>query len=441
MNGERDLKLSEQAEEMADWLADEIAKAKKVEPPKPRKNYARFREDSKQSWESVAGEGALYERIGRLVSSSILLPRQGFQLPIATAYLMLPSALCNTVPILFSQGASGSGKSTLGYLACAIHDCSPISAGSTFASIRNTIKESRLYDKSVQLDVPGNEKNAALVWEDIKPEDLLVNEGNIFSLLKNGVTRSGTITIADKEGGNLVFKVFSPKLISSIHPIYAQLQFRELVRRMIVVQHKPSDKWVSEDFDEWNSEIDPLDLIDLADLDWCSLTQEFNAFWEQDYILDLWVETNRSLARIKQHGMSSPLYKMSRDLICTGLVTGIWQTKQEALDHMAAYWEWHVGNIESQSTATQKALSNFIENRTATLVKQNKDFQSKGLHQYVTPIEIEAKELKLHVDTLRSQGELDTQATTQDINNAMQALGWRLRPNVKKVNSWQHISG
>lgn len=440
MRDEENIEVSPETEKMADWLAAEIAKAKKNEPRKPRKNYASFREDSKETWENVAGEGALYERVGRLISSSILLPRQGFQLPIATAYLMLPSALCNRTPILFSQGASGSGKSTLGFIACAIHNCSPISAGSTFASIRNTIKQARLNDKSIQLEVPGNEKHAALVWEDIKPEDLLANEGNIYSLLKNGVERSGTITIAELGGSNLVFKVFSPKLISSIHPLYAQPQFRELVRRMIVVQHKPSDKWSKDDYDGFNSEVDPLDLIDLSDLDWQGLSTEFNTFWDDDATLKYWVETSRALSRIKNHGMSNPLYKMSRDLICTGLVTGIWSTKTEALRHMAQYWEWHLNSIESQATATQKALAAFIEKRTATLVKQNTDFKEKGLHQYVTPLEIEAKELKLHVDLLKAQGELDTQANTADINMAMNAMGWKLKPNTHRQNSWQPIS-
>lgn len=428
-------------EEISKHILDAIAAQKERPTASDKLNYSRFREDSKQPWTDIAGEGSLAERVGRLVSSSILLPRQGFQLPIAAAYLMQPSALMNKTPILASLGGSGSGKSTLGFIACAIHGVPPISAGSTFASIRNTISSVRVWDVSCSLEHPGNEKNAALVWEDISPSDLLANDGNIFALLKNGCERAGTITIAGEMGVNKTFKVFCPKFISSIHPIHARFEFRELVRRMIVIQHKPLSKWVKEDYDDYNSGTDPLELVDLNDLDWDGLKREFREFWEDPGILQLWVDTNRSLRSIRNHGMTNGLYSMSRDLICTGVVTGLWSTTREAIDHMAAYWEWHVGSIESQASATTKALAHFVESRTKADVERNKQALEAGKHSWVVPLEIPAKELKDHIDYLKAQGELDTQASTNDINNAMASLGWMLKPNAKRQNTWQPANG
>lgn len=427
-------------EAISKHILDAIAAQRERPTASDKLNYASYREDVKQSWTEIAGEGALAERIGRVVSSSILLPRQGFQLPIATAYLMQPSALMNKCPILASLGGSGSGKSTLGFIACAIHGVPPISAGSTFASIRNTIQSVRVWDASCSVDHPGNEKNAVLVWEDVSPSDLLANDGNIFALLKNGTERSGTITIAGEMGVNKTFKVFSPKYISSVHPIHAKYEFRELVRRMIVIQHKPLDKWTNDDYDEFNSSVDPLELADLNDMDWDGLKREFREFWEDPAILQLWGETNRSLRSIRNHGMTNGLYSMSRDLICTGVVSGIWATTREAIDHIAAYWDWHRGSIESQASATQKALSHFIESYTKDAVERNKVAIEAGKASWTIALEIPAKELKDHIDYLKAQGELDTQANTNDINNAMASLGWTLKPNARKQNTWQPMN-
>lgn len=207
------------------------------------------------------------------------------------------------------------------------------------------------------------------------------------------------------------------------------------------IQHKPTHQWVASDYDDANRNTDPLDLIDLSDLDWSGLKTRFREYWDDDANLERWVETSRSLARIRNHGMTNALYKMSRDLICCGVVTGVWSSTAEAIRHMAQYWQWHQGNIESQATATQKALAAFIEDRTASTVAANKAFSEKGMAQFITPLEIDAKELKNHVDGLRASGELDTNSNTRDITEAMANLGWCLKPNKKRQNSWQPING
>ncbi|MBW4473259.1 MAG: hypothetical protein KME45_23225 [Stenomitos rutilans HA7619-LM2] len=423
------------------YLKEALDQQKERPTTDGKRDFRAFRVDSKQSWEEVAGEGTLAQKVANLVKASILLPRQRFQLPLATAYLLLPSAICNRVPILFSQGGSGSGKSTLGFLSCAIHAQASISSGSTFASIRNIISTARRWDLTLDVDYSGNEKNTALVWEDIKPEDISGADNHIFSLLKNGCERTGTITVAEIGGTNLVFKIFSPKLISSIHPIYARIEFNELVRRMLVIQHKPANKWMAEDFDDDNRNSSPDDLVDLADIEWDGLRREFRDYWEDEENLQRWVETSQSLSKVRNHGMSAPLYKMSRDLICCGVVTGVWTSKAEAIRHLADYWNWHRDNVESQSTATQKALKRFIEGKTAQTVETNRALVGTAAEWMMKPLEIDPSELKQHCEALFKQGELDTNVGVNDVNRAMNHLGWVLKPNSDHRNTWQLANG
>jgi hypothetical protein len=353
---------------------------------------------------------------------------------------MLPSALCNRVPIIFSQGSSGSGKSTLGYILCALHGQVPISAGSTFASIRNTIATVRCWDAKVPLEHVGNEKNAALVWEDIGASDLLANDGNIFALLKNGTERSGTISIAELGGTNKIFKVFCPKAISSIHPLYARYEFRELVRRLIVIQHKPRDMWSGEDFDDANRNSTPDELVDLSDLNWDGFQGAFRDYWEDKDVLQRWSSVSRSLAATKNHGIPGTLYKMSRDLICCAVVTGLLPNKEQALEHFRRYWQWHRDNIEAQASATQKALQRFIDEQTALTREANAKLVGTTMEWAIKPVEIDPTALKRHLETLYASGELDTGIQVKEVNAAMNNLGWELRPNTQKRNTWQLIN-
>lgn len=427
------------------YVSDFLKQAMEQEKIRPtsvdKTDFSQFRDDSKDYWNELVEGESFPEMLSHLLDQSILLPRHDEQAKTALSYLLLPSALCNRVPILFSQGASGCGKSTLGYIACALHDTPPISAGSTFASIRNTIQTARVWNPKEALEQPGNERHCCLIWEDIKPDDLSSNDGNIFSLLKNGVERSGTITIAQLGGENLRFKVFSPKLISSIHPLYARHEFRELVRRLIVIQHKPVAHWLASDYCDSTKSVDSSELIELSDLNWAGFKKEFREFWEDKERLSTWSATQRKLARFKKHGMNPNDYKMSRDLICTGVVCSVFEDIDHACSHFTNYWQWHRDTIESQASATQKALSAFIKSQTETQAEQNAKLVGTPMSWAIKPLEIDAKALKSWCEYLAAQGELDTNPNVREINACMNSLGWELKPNSSNRNTWQLANG
>lgn len=436
-----DLPSDEETLYVSDFLKEALEQEKVRPTSVDKTDFSQFREDSKDYWNELVEGDSFPEMLRDLLDKSVLLPRHNEQAKTALAYLLLPSALCNRVPILFSQGASGCGKSTLGYIACALHDVPPISAGSTFASIRNTIQTSRVWNPKEPLEQPGNERHCCLIWEDIKPDDLSGNDGNIFSLLKNGVERSGTITIAVLGGENMRFKVFSPKLISSIHPLYARHEFRELVRRLIVIQHKPVMHWNAADYCDSTKDVDSNDLIELSDLNWSGFKKEFREFWEDRERLSLWATTQRKLARFKRFRMNPNDYKMSRDLVCCGVVCGVWCDIESACEHFADYWEWHRNSIESQASATQKALSTFIQTHTQTQAETNSRLIGTPMDWAVKPLEIDAKALKQWCEYLASQGELDSNPTIREINACMNSLGWELKPNSSNRNTWQLANG
>jgi hypothetical protein len=426
---------------ISEFLADAVGKKKEEEKANRRLNFAEFRDDDKDDWTVFADGDSFPEKLKSLVEKSVLLPRAEFQLPIVLSYLMLPSALCTRVPILFSQGGSGCGKSTLGLIACRLHNSSPISAGSTFASIRNTVATMRRWDDALPLEHEANERNGALVWEDISPQHLIGENNHIFSLLKNGCERSGTITIAKKEGGNEVFKIFSPKYISSIHAIYSQFEFRELVRRLIVIQHKPITVWTSSDFDAANESVDAADLLDIGDIRFDWFSNKFRDYWESADSLLNWQKIQRSLRSTRNHGMSGNDFKMSKDLIACGVVCGYFGQIGDGLEHMRRYWEWHKDNVESQASATVKALSRYVNKVIGDSVRRNQELADSGMKHFVQPVEISASDLKKHVLALKDAGELDTNANIGDITNAMGQLGWELKPNSMGNNSWQPING
>ena len=85
-----------------------------------------------------------------ILKRTIFLPHDFYD--IVTAYFMLPSALCRTLPYLFLYGQSGSGKSILARLASHLHDVSINSNSDSFAGIRNSLEQKR----TTYVEIPSN---------------------------------------------------------------------------------------------------------------------------------------------------------------------------------------------------------------------------------------------------------------------------------------------
>jgi hypothetical protein len=217
---------------------------------------------------------------------------------VAISYGLSHSVLINFAPLLFYQGSSGSGKSASGTLIASLRGKGDdiLGAQCTFASIRNILTSSRWYyvDK-YDLDTSrANERPCLLVWADIKESDLS-EDRKIYSLIRNGCDRKeDKLLIAGEDGENKEFRVFSPKIVSSIEPFYAYAKWSELKRRILLIKTTPLDNSASKKAFLGNR-------LDLDDIDFSGAHAEFEAFWTND--------TLSTFATLRKNGKGKQLLK------------------------------------------------------------------------------------------------------------------------------------
>ena len=403
-----------------------------------RFDWSVHRDDEQENWQEFIDGYTMPEKVKSLLDKSVLLPRHQFQSKIVASYLMLPSALCKLLPILYSHGPSGTGKSYIGKIAYSLHNTSPIGANSTATSIRNYINASRKFNPSEPCSRKGNERlSAVMVWEDISPQEMARNEGMVFNLMKLGIDRKGQISRANMEGGNDVFEVFSPKYISSVSFIAAVPEFNELIRRIIVVEHKHINYWGVEDYDDYSRNFDTADFIALDELDFSGSKLEFDEFWMQPKTLETWKMWQSKIRAKRGHGIPSTLWQISKDLLTCGLTCGYWESLSEAVEHIKQYWAWHEENVSTNSSANIRLIKRYIEEQTAALVETNKEAMESGLEKFCVPIEISPYELKKHIDECRVSGLLDGRLDDRERAQIMEKLGWILGDGKGNRQVWK----
>jgi hypothetical protein len=408
---------------------DKLKMAQEAAERANRPDYKQFRADATDSWEEYYNdELSLADNFKNLLSECVILPSASVQVPIAVAYAMIPSAMANIVPILFSQGVKGSGKSTVGVLIAALHGeiDNILSATTTFAALRNHLDSIRYYDPiSKQY-----EKNCCLIWDDISHETL--NKPDIYSMLKSGYNRkTEVIEIAGSEGENIRFRTFSLKVMSSVKPFYAFSKYSELNRRCIVLKFKPFESFTTleradagVDFDfNINKRLDP------DSINWDGFNDKFNEFWDDQERLAAYASLKKELLRRKKtfevpKSISGEQWTISVDLLCTGVISGIWDSLSSGLEGIASYWEWHRLNIGSSLGALQKILKDLVASETENIRILN---EAVGSHMY--PIEVSPEKVKLTVQMAASKGELDVNPSPSNISEAMSDIGFKLDKN------------
>lgn len=390
-------------------------------------NPADIREQDSDLWSEIAEGGTLPEKVRDLLTKAVLLPRGDFQIPIVASYLMLPSVFCNKAPIIVSQGTSGSGKSVLSHLACKIHSTEPLGAGSTFPSIRNQIRNTRFYDPDEGDKDHHNEKNTVLAWEDINSKSLQEFEGKIFDLLKLGVDRKGKISIAGQNGKNMEFPVFSPKLVSSIHPFYAESQYRELIRRIIVIEHKRFDLFSTSDESLIYSGVIPDDLIDIDSLDWYGLNNQFNDFWLKGDNAHEFAKVKRSMKKPKNGGIPTAYFEMWKDLMTTGVVCGYFDSVSSVISHFSEYYTWHLERVESMATGTEMLLRTYIKSKFEKWEAKFNLAKQTGMEDMIDPFRLEPSEIKIFLDDKSREGELEINPNARERTAVMEGLGYKLK--------------
>lgn len=406
---------------------------------KTRFNWTEAREEGLESWRSVIDGNDMAEMMMDLVSKSVLLPRADFQLPLAAAYLMLPTALCTQVPVGVGSGPSGTGKSVLAMIGCYISQTKAIAARSTARSIRTYVNSIRKYSPTLPLDAMGNEKvGGMLFWNDISPTVLASEDGFHFDVLKAGVNRSeGTFTKLNAEGGIDTYEVFCPKLTSSISKFYAIPEYRELIRRIVVFEHKKLEAWKAEDYCDCTRGLDTEDLLVLDELSWEGAKEEWEDYWLEASNRDRWVANKRALSAIRGHKIPRAIFKMFLDLYTCALTCRYFAAPKDAITHLKAYWEWHQENIEKSGSSTVRIIKEFIEINAGEIMRANQRAIAAGAESFCVPVELAPFELKKHIDAARANGLLDSPANDKERASIMESLGWRIGPGRSGASVWK----
>lgn len=363
---------------------------------------------SEDHWgEFVDNDSPLPEKISSLLTQSILLPDQSIQLPIATCYLVLPSAFLKackaTLPLLFCWGQSGSGKSTLGLLASAIYGGDILNSASSFASIRNQLEEYSI------------NQHYALVWDDCSPDTFRRDE-RLLAMLKGGISPKTSIIKIAKEGGeNQPFDTYSPKIFSSIHPFFQIPTLIELKRRMIVILHKPSHS--------------KRDFLNLDDLDFSGLTEELEEFWDDERKHDLLAYKRRLKSSPRREEIDSARFKISLDLMAVGLASGIFETVHDAFDKFVDYWSFYEREVLAYKPPLESYIDEYIKDNQKVFPMDGKEY-----------FEVKAKEFKQALGTAYQNCEIDVRPKDELINTSMVTRGYQLTNSaIYSYKVWQRV--
>ncbi len=354
------------------------------------------------SWERYYNNNLTYpQNILNLCKQVSPLPYDFYN--IITAYFLIPSAIAKRVPYLFFYGVSGSGKSTFCKLAAKMHGVTPLVSTTTYAAIRNDLREKKtkwILVPSKKAGMPPMSKpveaNTFMSWEDIDLQTFK-KQPNIYVLLKCGYDKAtDTIKISgENKGTNEKFRCFCPKAFSSIQPIHATEEYSELRRRLIVIPTKKIE----------NTE---LDLLDIDNIDWTDFSSKFNEFWDINQA-ELWFITRSAVSKVK--GLTSQQKAISLDLIATGVSAGIWHDENEAVKELKECFNWLKQDVQIEKAPLETLLVELIEN-------MEKDAKGIGVCIY-------SKQLKGFCENWYQQGYLMDRPSNKEILRIMNEKGYR----------------
>ena len=316
------------------------------------------------SWSNFYDSSLTYpQNLLSLFKRAVFLPYDFYN--ILTVYALIPSALAKRVPYLFLYGVSGSGKSTVGKLIAHIHGITITSSETTYAAIRNNLRDRKHRTILVETNDPkfpscGKviEANIFMVWEDINA-NTFTKRPEIYNMFKFGYDKScDTIQMSSEiKGKNETFRCFCPKVFSSIDPIHTLENFKELRRRLIVVPTRKIEDLTEERKAELGISDDNYQdkLMELDNIEWQGFSQKFKEFWDLNKA-EIYLTIKNSLSKGLK-GLNSTEKAISLDLITTGITTGIWQDEIVAVKELKDCFNW----LKSDIADNQSPLTAMIE--------------------------------------------------------------------------------
>lgn len=301
------------------------------------------------------------EPVGSNVTSvykKVTLGLTDWEYQFLAAYSLLPSLFCRILPIVEINGQAGTGKSQLLVAMAKVSNNSIISGQSTGASLKNYINVIRWADpesKSI-------EKNCLLFIDNLN-EDCFKKEEYLSSFL-NGYSRATDRTfISNGKGQNIEFKTFCGKVYTTIWGNDST----ELRRRTITIKtHKIT---------ELDGTLEP------DDINWHEIKSAVFAFWQNSDNWSLFSITYKLYGKIPKPKHSKEYWVLLRDVIVTGVVTGVWASLETAIDSTAL---WLENTLKTRLNLLETVILQSLE-RILGISKNDWEEMSKKHKIHVSP--------------------------------------------------------
>lgn len=342
-------------------------------------DFSSEREESGIDYHTLINHSdSIPEQFEDLLKQIILLPNPDIQIPVLVSYAFTPSALANNLPIGVCYGSSGSGKSETLKLIAALRNSAINTAASTFASIRNSIENSRWYDSDKTF-----EKNFLLIWDDIN-ENVFLSDDKLFSLFKSGINRKATITIADKMGVNMEFKPFSPKLCSTVTPFWDNPKLVELKRRVLPFLFKQIPVSLGDNNDpEYDTE---FNLLTVEEVNFSGLNNDYERFWRVKENRTQFNKAKGLLSKIKTHSIPLEVYRLNLDVMATtALIYGL--NSRDTVTIWENYYSYIIENIFDSNVGILRIFAEWLNNQESEFIELQRMKGSNNLVLKVKPLD------------------------------------------------------
>jgi curved DNA-binding protein CbpA len=342
-------------------------------------DFSSEREESGIDYHTLINHSdSIPEQFEDLLKQIILLPNPDIQIPVLVSYAFTPSALANNLPIGVCYGSSGSGKSETLKLIAALRNSAINTAASTFASIRNSIENSRWYDSDKTF-----EKNFLLIWDDIN-ENVFLSDDKLFSLFKSGINRKATITIADKMGVNMEFKPFSPKLCSTVTPFWDNPKLVELKRRVLPFLFKQIPVSLGDNNDpEYDTE---FNLLTVEEVNFNGLNGDYERFWRVKENRTQFNKAKGLLSKIKTHSIPLEVYRLNLDVMATtALIYGL--NSRDTVTIWENYYSYIIENIFDSNVGILRIFTEWLNSQEAEFIELQRMKGSNNLVLKVKPLD------------------------------------------------------
>jgi hypothetical protein len=291
------------------------------------------------------------------------------------SFAMIQSTLCSIVPVIQLLGDSGSGKSQMLLAIELLSGQEPIAGGSTGASLKNHINLIRWVDPTVMT----YEKNCLLLVDNTNSDTFDSND--CLAAFLNGYNRkTDKQFISNGKGENIEFRTFCPKLFTSIW----QIESKELMRRTLVIRTRKT-----KDLDN---------TLELDAINWAVPAAEIRNFWEQPINWHEFAATRKQLQASQKPRHSKEYWTLLRDLLATGITTGVWHDIESAISEVA---DWLDINTKKRIQIVDSVIIEAIEQYCG---KKRTDW---GTLSSVINLDIPPRIIKQGIDSAVSDGILD----------------------------------